>query len=157
MFASLISYSCYLWLIIKLNHKTHECWQYDNKTIDSSITSVCYTLIHIIVRRIHIENIYIVVEHQTYFVQGLKTGEKWEVYQAFVMFWSWKLCSCPHCYQNYWTYYESGRTKEKHGKRNLVWPKIVIVPIMLHLIEKNNNVSKKQCNTSSLKILLHMN
>jgi hypothetical protein len=32
-------------------------------------------LVHIIVRRIHIENIYIVVEYQTYFVQGIKTGE----------------------------------------------------------------------------------
>jgi hypothetical protein len=35
-------------------------------------------------RKIHIENIYIVVEYQTYFVQGLKTG-KCEVYQAFVI------------------------------------------------------------------------
>ena len=55
------------------------------KTIDSSITSACCTLVHIIVRRIHIENIYIVVEYQTYFVQGLKTGEQCEVYQAFVI------------------------------------------------------------------------
>lgn len=157
MFASLISYSCYLWLIIKLNHKTHECWQYDNKTIDSSITSVCYTLIHIIVRRIHIENIYIVVEYHLFCTRLKNRGKMGGLSRIWHLFWSWKLCSCPHCYQNYWTYYESGRTKEKHGKRNLVWPKIVIVPIMLHLIEKNNNVSKKQCNTSSLKILLHMN
>jgi hypothetical protein len=42
--------------------------------MDSSITSACCTLVHIIVRTIHIENIYIVVEYQTYFVQGLKTG-----------------------------------------------------------------------------------
>ena len=87
-------------------------------------------------------------------------GTMWGLSSICHLFWSWKLClniiftwnSCPHCYQNYWTCYESGRIKEKHGKRNRVWPKIVIFPIMQSLIEKNNNVNKKQCNTVLLSL-----
>ena len=78
-------------------------------------------------------------------------GTMWGLSSICHLFWSWKLClniiftwnSCPHCYQNYWTCYESGRIKEKHGKRNLAWLKIVIFSIILPLIEKNNNVNIK--------------
>lgn len=59
---------------------------------ESSITSACCTLVPIIGEYIH-TCIYIVVEYQTYFVQGLKTGGTWEVYQELVICFDLENCA----------------------------------------------------------------